>query len=548
MATFASLVQASAALASRSDDNSGLVRYVEARLAESNNDTQKAISIYAEGLKADPDNLLLADKAYMQAVAAGRFDLALTAANRLIARGKVQPAMSLLPFTDAFARNDLRSAEQSFAQLRADESFGFAAPMLEAWVAVKRGTDSITPLVEARKNPTVAYYYESQLILQLLATGQEDAAKRQLRILVERNESTAAPLRMIAARHFWAKKDRQTALDILQAQRTGPEQRLYQQMSKGDRPGIAQPVNANLGVAFLYQRLSTDLAAQNAVFLAQVMAQMGYHLQPAWDYAQLTIGQTYADAGNYPVAIGFLAKIADDSPYYLAAIGSEVSSLIAQNDFTQATARVNSAIAASPQSAELHILNGQVQQAAGDQAAAAAAFAKAVALAEAADFPDSLLANYWLALGGAQEQAGMWTEGLQSLKRANSLQPNSANILNYLGYAQLTRRENEKEAVALVKQAYDLRPASPAITDSLGWAYFITGDAAKSVGYLELALSGQPQDPTINEHLGDAYWTVGRRYEARYAWRSAALFADGDDVTRLSSKIETGLTPELISP
>ena len=158
------------------------------------------------------------------------------------------------------------------------------------------------------------------------------------------------------------------------------------------------------------------------------------------------------------------------------------------------------------------------------------------------------MANYWLALGGAQEQAGIWPGGLQSLQKANELLPDSPTILNYLGYAQLERRENQQAAVAAIKRAHELRSDSPAITDSLGWAYFITGEHDRAVTYLESALEGQPQDPTINEHLGDAYWTVGRLYEARYAWKSAKLFAEGDDVQRLASKIDLGLRPELVSP
>ena len=120
--------------------------------------------------------------------------------------------------------------------------------------------------------------------------------------------------------------------------------------------------------------------------------------------------------------------------------------------------------------------------------------------------------------------------------------------MNYLGYAQLERRENQQAAIAAIKQAHELRSDSPAITDSLGWAYFITGEHDRAVTYLENALEGEPQDPTINEHLGDAYWTVGRLYEARYAWKSAKLFAEGEDLQRLTSKIDLGLRPGLLSP
>ena len=57
----------------------------------------------------------------------------------------------------------------------------------------------------------------------------------------------------------------------------------------------------------------------------------------------------------------------------------------------------------------------------------------------------------------------------------------------------------------------------------------------------ERASAGEPANGTISEHLGDAYWVSGRRYEARYAWRAAALVAKADDAARLASKIATGL-------
>jgi hypothetical protein len=59
---------------------------------------------------------------------------------------------------------------------------------------------------------------------------------------------------------------------------------------------------------------------------------------------------------------------------------------------------------------------------------------------------------------------------------------------------------------------------------------------------LEQAVQAEPGDVTINEHLGDAYWHAGRRYEARYAWRAAAVHADGGDATRLADKLAHGLT------
>ena len=43
----------------------------------------------------------------------------------------------------------------------------------------------------------------------------------------------------------------------------------------------------------------------------------------------------------------------------------------------------------------------------------------------------------------------------------------------------------------------------------------------------------------------DAYFKAGRRYEARYAWQAALVYADAAATTRIAAKMETGLTPQL---
>ncbi|MBJ7444018.1 MAG: hypothetical protein JHD32_06840, partial [Sphingobium sp.] len=84
--------------------------------------------------------------------------------------------------------------------------------------------------------------------------------------------------------------------------------------------------------------------------------------------------------------------------------------------------------------------------------------------------------------------------------------------------------------------------------DSLGWARYVTGDVAGAVPVLERAAAGAPGDATINEHLGDALWSAGRRYEARYAWAAASLFAQGDGAARIAAKVEQGYKPEYAAP
>tara|TARA_R110002094_G_scaffold53436_5_gene64724 strand:- start:1617 stop:3305 length:1689 start_codon:yes stop_codon:yes gene_type:complete len=539
---------ATPALASRGDSASALNRYVEARLAESSNQLQTATTIYAESLKEQPDNELLADKAFANAIEVGNFDLAAKAVRILQSHGSADPEMPLVTYADAFAQRDWSGARLAIAELEALQNFSFLSSFLNAWLDIAKGRDATASIARAQSNNTAKFYLEEQLILTSLANRRDREAIALLAGVVERNEPRMAPVRIMAARHFWAQNDPTTAREVLRMQSSGPEQRLLRKIEADEKKGAVQKVTADIGLAFLFQRLSDDLAVQEAQFLSQVMAQAGTRVADHSDYAHLILGRVYAAAENHDLAISEYSRIDTESPYFLFGLSSQISSLLINRRFDQAIARVDSALADNPESPELHILKGQSLQAQGENKAAAAAFEAAIALANRLERPDALMANYWLALGGAQEQAGLWPAGLQSLQKANALLPDSPTILNYLGYAQLERRENKEAAVAVIKRAHELRSNSPAITDSLGWAYFITGEHERAVTYLETALEGQPQDPTINEHLGDAYWTVGRQYEARYAWKSAKLFAEGEDVQRLASKIDLGLRPELVSP
>jgi hypothetical protein len=52
----------------------------------------------------------------------------------------------------------------------------------------------------------------------------------------------------------------------------------------------------------------------------------------------------------------------------------------------------------------------------------------------------------------------------------------------------------------------------------------------------------------IVEHLGDAYWQAGRKFQARYTWRAAALLAETDMAARLAAKLRDGLTSATTAP
>lgn len=92
-------------------------------------------------------------------------------------------------------------------------------------------------------------------------------------------------------------------------------------------------------------------------------------------------------------------------------------------------------------------------------------------------------------------------------------QPDHAHALNALGYTLIDRTDRIREGYQYVRRAYELLPNSPAIIDSVGWAYFRLGEPEKARDYLERAYRDS-QQPEIAAHLAEVLWRLGDREAA----------------------------------
>ena len=94
-------------------------------------------------------------------------------------------------------------------------------------------------------------------------------------------------------------------------------------------------------------------------------------------------------------------------------------------------------------------------------------------------------------------------------------------MLNYLGYSWVDQGIHLDDGMQMIKRAVEQRADDGYIVDSLGWAYYRTGNYDEAVKQLDRAVELKPEDPTVNDHLGDAFWRVGRVLEARFQWAHA---------------------------
>ena len=105
-------------------------------------------------------------------------------------------------------------------------------------------------------------------------------------------------------------------------------------------------------------------------------------------------------------------------------------------------------------------------------------------------------------------------------------EPEHADTLNALGYTLADQTDRYEEAYTYIFKAYQLKPDSPAILDSMGWVYYRLGDYKEALKYLRQA-AASVTDGEIAAHLGEVLWITGERDQAREVWNKA-LLADPD--------------------
>ncbi|ROV57294.1 tetratricopeptide repeat protein [Neisseria chenwenguii] len=118
------------------------------------------------------------------------------------------------------------------------------------------------------------------------------------------------------------------------------------------------------------------------------------------------------------------------------------------------------------------------------------------------------------------EQLGRPEKAVADLRRVVQLNPNGAAGMNALGYTLLTSPDAQKnfdEAFKLIQTAYQLEPESGAINDSMGWAYYLKGDAQAALPYLQFAHKETP-DAEVSAHLGEVLWKLGEQEQAKTVW------------------------------
>ncbi|MFZ2997161.1 tetratricopeptide repeat protein [Sphingobium sp.] len=526
------------------EPDSALHAYAQARMADSDGALAKAVDYYRAALKLDPARMEIARRSYVQGIESGDGALALRSAVMLEQAGQLPRDGTLLRLGDALARKDWADAKAMSVRMVGEENFAFLAPIVSSWISLGEGAYA-PPVVDGKNrfSALAQRYVDEHIAYEALGRRDLTVAVPAIRRAIAAREDDAATMRLGFAAQLAAQGAKAEALMLLPVNDARfAVARAAIEKGKAQRLRALTPAQ---GYAVLLARMASDIASSDGGRVLSIrLARIATFADPQSAEARIVAAELLTDSGLPSAGAVEARMVPVDGWYGVLAQAELVDAMAAGGDRDGALTLARTLADAPGADPQRHVRLGQLLGERKDYAGAAAAFKAAQALYPEGKAPWPLL----LFEGSALEQGKRWDEARVVLERAVAMAPNEPAILNYLGYMQVERRQNVAAALDLIKKASALKPQDAAITDSLGWAQFVTGDVTGAVPVLERAAASAPVDATINEHLGDALWTAGRRYEARYAWKAAAVFAQGDIAARLAAKTKQGLKPEYAAP
>lgn len=495
-----------------SAEGNDVAAYLRARAAAAAGNADIASMDYARALAASGDPVV-AIRAYRAALVAGDDALALRAAIVLDRAGVAPADTALIPLALAAKANDAATADAAIARM-GGTPLALLVPALGEWTAFARGDAAPTAIAT---DPAARRFAAETRALVSIARGQVDDGMAALTALG--GAGASLDLRAAAARLLVGAGEGDRARTLLIPAEAA----------------LAVPAKPSLGfgVSWLLTRVAGELATGTPSPLSIALTRAALTADPANDRARLLLALSLSSQDAQAVALTELDRIAPVGPYGENAATARIVILAAAGRATDALAIAQAKATRANATADDWQRYGDLLVQAGRDAEAVPWFRRMT------DRPGAGWTD-WLQYGGVLDRAGRWADAEPALEKAVTLGPDQPLALNYLGYARIEHGEDAAAATRLLARARALKPDDDSIADSLGWAYFRGGDTARALPLVERAAVGEPTNAEIDEHLGDIYWSLGRRYEARYAWRAATVTAPATDAARLAGKIADG--------
>jgi tetratricopeptide (TPR) repeat protein len=519
--------------------------YLAARHASLERDAASAATFYRSALRSDPKNNELLDRAFISSLAEGDIDEAVKLADRVLAIDKTNRVARLVVGVRALKVKQYAVAQQNIAQSVRGPITDLVAALLSGWAQygagnVQAAVASIDKLQGPEWYPLFKDFHAGMMLD--LAERQKDAGVRYERAY--KLDDSALRVADAYARWLSRAKDPAAAQAIYETfDKKLARHPLVVEALREIKAGKKLPPlvdSPQAGAAEALYGIGASLTRRGGEDLALVYLQLALYLEPRHALALLSLADLYESVKKPQMAIKVYERVPANSPLKRNAQIQLATDLDAADQSEEAIKILKDTVAQDSKDIEAIVALGNIERARKKFDDCTRTYAQAITVT--ADKPNWVLFYF---RGICEERSKQWPAAEADLKKALEMEPEQAQVLNYLGYSWVDQGINLDEAMSMIRRAVEQRPDDGYIVDSLGWAYYRIGNYPEAVKNLERAVDLKPEDPTINEHLGDAYWRAGRKLEAGFQWAHARdLKPDPEDLPKIVEKIRNGLVDD----
>ena len=526
--------------------NSG--SYIAGQFAEKEGDFKNASYYYIDLISRGDSEREIITRSVIYAALAGNFEIATAISRKIDDLQLNYPVANLVIFAEAIKKREKSEILRAFERHKKNFPEIFKI-VTEFWILIiDNKKDEAFRLINS-----ISINNEAQLQIinynQLLAYvyfNEYEQAKTLYENMEFSNFLFDSESALALVKYFQKNKESEVSESIISKARSASNNAYYIQAFKNklSNGGVSDAIRITpykqIAEVFFRWSQSSQRGEENIINKSFYLSLANF-ADPTSSFLKFNLATILNDSGNYELSREILDNFSNDDVFFMDSI-VENSFAIEQLDSNESALEyIQQFIIDGYANARLLKTYGSLQRSMSLFKEAIKSYTRAIEVAKKETYTEAIWPILFLR-GISFERSKNWALAESDFISALELSPDQPQVLNYMGYSLLERKEKLDQALKMIILAAEKSPDSYHIIDSLGWAYYKKGDFGKALLYLEKAMEIESTDPIVNDHLGDVLWMLGRKREAKFQWKKSLSFnPESVDQKNTEDKLKFGL-------
>ena len=526
--------------------NSG--SYIAGQFAEKEGDFKNASYYYIDLISRGDSEREIITRSIIYAALAGNFEIATAISRKIDDLQLSYPVANLIIFAEAVKKREKSEILRAFERHKKNFPEIFKI-VTEFWILIiDNKKDEAFRLINS-----ISINNEAQLQIinynQLLAYvyfNEYEQAKTLYENMEFSNFLFDSESALALVKYFQKNKESEVSESIISKARSASNNAYYIQAFKNklSNGGVSDAIRITpyKQIAEVFFRWSQSIQrGEENIINKSFYLSLANFADPTSSFLKFNLATILNDSGNYELSREILDNFSNDDVFFMDSI-VENSFAIEQLDSNESALEyIQQFIIDGYANARLLKTYGSLQRSMSLFKEAIKSYTRAIEVAKRETYTEAIWPILFLR-GISFERSKNWALAESDFISALELSPDQPQVLNYMGYSLLERKEKLDQALKMIILAAEKSPDSYHIIDSLGWAYYKKGDFGKALLYLEKAMEIESTDPIVNDHLGDVLWMLGRKREAKFQWKKSLSFnPESVDQKNTEDKLKFGL-------